>query len=210
MPCKDCPHCIAEAARRAALPRERPCQHCGAIFDAKVTRTIKWCSPHCALFAKVDTSGGPDACRPRSGYANHDGYRTVELPVIGTVGAHRLSWALVNGDIPSGLVVRHRCDNPPCCNPAHLELGTDAENEADKARRGRLRVSTRLTPRARAGHRRRERMKSRAKRRGITLSEYRARIARGEIPEIEAEPHGCGPRATRSLAAVAQDVPVPL
>ncbi|BBA98356.1 hypothetical protein RVR_4506 [Actinacidiphila reveromycinica] len=51
--------------------------------------------------------------------------------------AHRVAWIEANGPIPPGLVIRHRCDNPPCRNVAHLLLGTHADNVADMVSRGR-------------------------------------------------------------------------
>lgn len=54
--------------------------------------------------------------------------------------AHRISWELANGSkIPDGACVLHSCDTPACVNPAHLRLGTHAENTKDKMSRGRHR-----------------------------------------------------------------------
>jgi hypothetical protein len=53
--------------------------------------------------------------------------------------AHRISWALFNGEIPSGAHVLHRCDNPQCVRPDHLFLGNQADNNADKMSKNRHR-----------------------------------------------------------------------
>lgn len=51
---------------------------------------------------------------------------------------HRMAWMLHNKkDIPKGMFVLHYCDNPPCCNPNHLRLGTQQDNMNDMKKRGR-------------------------------------------------------------------------
>lgn len=51
--------------------------------------------------------------------------------------AHRVAYVLAKGPIPSGMVVRHRCDTPACVNPEHLQLGTQGDNNRDTASRRR-------------------------------------------------------------------------
>lgn len=92
------------------------------------------------FWSRVDRSGGVGACWPiqpphRRGYGH--------LVMGGVYGAHRVAWTLANGPIPRGLQVRHSCDNPPCCNPAHLLVGTLQDNERDKRVRGRTRLQGR-------------------------------------------------------------------
>lgn len=50
---------------------------------------------------------------------------------------HRIAWMIYKGEIPEGLQVCHHCDNPPCCNPDHLFIGTNRDNVLDCQRKGR-------------------------------------------------------------------------
>lgn len=51
--------------------------------------------------------------------------------------AHRAAWTLLVGEIPEGMCILHRCDNPPCCNPEHLFLGTKTDNHEDMVNKNR-------------------------------------------------------------------------
>lgn len=89
------------------------------------------------LARHLDKSDGPDACWPWQGTVNGGGYGKMTVTTGLRRYAHRVSWELVNGPIPKGLNVLHHCDNPPCCNPAHLWIGTQRDNMNDKVSKGR-------------------------------------------------------------------------
>lgn len=91
------------------------------------------------FWSKVDRSGGPEACWPFTGSINvQHGYGQFRLGKQ-VARAHRV--AVVLGDppreIPAGMYVLHSCDNPRCCNPAHLRVGTQSENNKDQYARYR-------------------------------------------------------------------------
>jgi hypothetical protein len=94
-----------------------------------------------AFWAKVQR-GAPDECwnwtaaRTKLGYGL---YTIKRRPRYRSFKAHRMAYYLANGSIDDSLVVMHSCDNPSCCNPAHLSLGTMKENMADMWRKGRAR-----------------------------------------------------------------------
>lgn len=52
--------------------------------------------------------------------------------------SHRVAYTITKGEIPKGMVIRHKCDNSKCINPEHLELGSQQENIQDKVKRGRV------------------------------------------------------------------------
>lgn len=79
-----------------------------------------------------------------------DRYGYGVMPRTGTSRrAHRVAWELLRGPIPKGLCVCHRCDVTSCVNPAHLFLGTQADNVRDCVRKRRARGPA---PRAVCGH----------------------------------------------------------
>ena len=55
----------------------------------------------------------------------------------GLIETHRAAWLVTFGEIPAGMFVCHRCDNPPCCNPDHLFLGAHRDNMRDMRAKGR-------------------------------------------------------------------------
>jgi hypothetical protein len=85
----------------------------------------------------------PSGCTEWTGRTDKDGYG-VRGARIGERRAHRFAYASAHGDIPVGMIVRHTCDNPLCCNPSHLELGSHHENIEDKVVRSRQAIGSRI------------------------------------------------------------------
>lgn len=87
------------------------------------------------FWSKV-TRRGPDECWTWNRATGRGGYGSLTIRQK-RHAAHRLSYEMRYGPIAKGLVLRHRCDNPPCVNPTHLTPGTDADNIHDCIERGR-------------------------------------------------------------------------
>jgi len=79
------------------------------------------------------TSAG---CLEFTGSKNRQGYGNVRYQ-LNWEKVHRVIFDQLCGGIPAGGHVLHRCDNPACFKPSHLFIGTNGENHADKARKGR-------------------------------------------------------------------------
>ncbi len=80
--------------------------------------------------------GKPDECWPWQRAKSPQGYGSLWQSGT-TVEAHRVAYELARGPIPDGMIVLHSCDNPSCCNPAHLRLGTYKDNSEDCFEGGR-------------------------------------------------------------------------
>lgn len=124
-------------------------------------KRVKFCSKPCAdadkrtqgparFWEKVDKSAGEHGCWLYMGFRKWDGYgwlaRSAGDSKVRHMTAHRYAWILTNGEPEKGLSIMHQCDNPPCCNPAHLKLGTHAENMREMRERGRSNGGTNRKP----------------------------------------------------------------
>lgn len=111
----------------------RVCPQCREPFHQTPGRHAPECSGTCAFWMKVEKSA---ECWTWRGTLAAYGYgRTTWMGR--QTGTHRVSWEIHHGAIPDGLSVLHRCDNPPCVNPAHLFLGTQTDNMRDMTSKSR-------------------------------------------------------------------------
>ena len=125
--------------------------------------------------AKVDRSGGPDACWPWTVGTNKKGYGcfAVGRRGEGMVIAHRVALERKLGrPIKPGYFSLHHCDNPPCNNPAHLFEGTHKDNARDRNGKGRSAVGER---------------NGKAKLTEDNVREIRRRVSEGEMQWVLAE-----------------------
>lgn len=91
------------------------------------------------FWSKVDMRG-PDECWKWQASLTTSGYGRFKIASYTQVTASRMALICTANEEPFGLCVLHTCDNPPCCNPAHLYFGTVADNARDKTERGRHRT----------------------------------------------------------------------
>ena len=90
------------------------------------------------FWSKVERRG-PDECWPWMAAVRkkNEGYGAFHMNGRHHP-AHRVAWELTNGkQVPIGMVACHACDNPRCCNPAHIWIGTNRDNDADRVKKGR-------------------------------------------------------------------------
>ena len=102
-------------------------------------------------FARKVGQPNANGCMEWIGSRNPEGYGHFTINRKSTV-ASRTAWILTHGPIPHGLIVCHRCDNPPCCNTAHMFLGTHRDNALDRKVKGRTRNSGMGATHCKRGH----------------------------------------------------------
>ena len=151
-------HGTVEAPRM----KDRSCSVDGCERNA---RTRGWCSMHYKRWAHrggdpaehmherplderlmrrlVPSEGG---CLEWTGARHPTGYGQIGVTTGVLAYTHRVAWEFAfRREVPDGMWVLHHCDNPPCCNPDHLFLGTPMDNTRDMIRKGRAAWQQRRT-----------------------------------------------------------------
>lgn len=143
---------------------KRRCQHCSCAIERRANerpseyKRRTYCSVQCLgqakaskrmdrFWSRVDKRGR-DECWPWMGRRSDHGYGQFATSDK-QYRAHRFALESSGVIVPSEAIVMHSCDNPPCCNPAHLSVGTHAQNNADMMAKGRWkhpRGSSKLAP----------------------------------------------------------------
>lgn len=89
------------------------------------------------FWSRVDKSAGENSCWPWLGSRDGSGYGKMKVDAGINARTHRIAYLLATGKDPGESMVCHTCDNPPCCNPAHLWLGDNRANQLDASAKGR-------------------------------------------------------------------------
>lgn len=129
--------------------KEKICEICNKSFLARNTQVGKYCSQKCRgigvnkpipvedrIYKFIDKKEEND-CWNFLGFKNSDGYGIIGTSSGKSEGAHRVIYRIEKGEIPIGNVIMHTCDNPSCCNPNHLILGSQHENIIDMTTKNR-------------------------------------------------------------------------
>jgi hypothetical protein len=103
---------------------------------ARTTREINFSDKDIERFWRGVDKNGPNGCWIWKGARISTGYGAIRSKKD-TWMTHRVAWTITNGPIPKGKVACHKCDNPICCNPDHLFIGTAMDNVKDMTSKGR-------------------------------------------------------------------------
>lgn len=115
------------------------CSNCGRKFKTDANRQV-FCSIECRLWWEV-FKRSPSECWPWIGATDRDGYGRFRWKYR-MLRAHSVAFRITHPNVDTPCVL-HSCDTPSCCNPKHLFGGTQADNVADRNRKGRTRANPR-------------------------------------------------------------------
>ena len=112
--------------------RQGVTRSCGCYKTERLVKASQYDDPQKVFWNSKIHVLGLDACWEWKGRVNNGGYGSFT-----NILAHRYAYETKIGTIPKGLCVLHRCDNPRCCNPRHLFLGSYQDNFKDALTKGR-------------------------------------------------------------------------